>query len=68
MSKIGKYVMELQEQGVLLPENPTNAREPDFMDYARDYMATPEYAIEHNEQEQRIVDGFLDSVNNHGGV
>jgi len=48
------------------PESYHNDQEPDFMDYARDYMATPEYAAEHNEQEQRIIDGFLDSVKEHG--
>jgi hypothetical protein len=65
MSKIGNFVMELQEQGALLPESPQNDREPDFMDYAKDYMATDEYAAEHDEQTKRSIEGFLDSVRGH---
>jgi hypothetical protein len=65
MSKIGKYVMELQEQGVLLPESPHNDHEPDFMDYAKDYMATEEYAAEHDEQTKRSIESFLESVRGH---
>ena len=61
MSKIGNFVMELQEQGALLSE-----REPDFMDYAKDYMLTDEYAKEHDEQTKRSIEGFLDSVREHG--
>ncbi len=62
MSKIGDYVLELQEQGVLLPESPHNDPEPDFMDYAKSYMATEEYAAEHDEQTKRSIEGFLESV------
>jgi len=58
MSKIGNFVLELQEQGALLPEN----KEPDFLDYAKEYMATEEYAIEHSEHEKMVIDNFLDSV------
>jgi len=66
MSKIGNFVMELQEQGALLPENAHNDQEPDFMDYAKSYMATEEYALEHDEQTKRSIEGFLDSVRGHG--
>ena len=66
MSKIGNFVMELQEQGVLLPENAHNDREPDFYDYARDYMATDKYATEHDEQSKRIIESFIESVRGHG--
>ena len=66
MSKIGNFVMELQEQGVLLPENAHNDREPDFYDYTRDYMATDKYATEHDEQSKRIIESFIESVRGHG--
>jgi len=65
MSKIGNFVLELQEQGALLPESQQNDREPDFMDYARDYMATDEYKLEHDEQAKRSIEGFLESVRGH---
>ena len=66
MSKIGNFVLELQEQGALLPESLTFDTEPDFMDYAKDYMLTDEYAKEHDEQTKRSIEGFLDSVREHG--
>ena len=66
MSKIGNFVMELQEQGVLLPESPHNDPEPDFMDYAKSYMATDKYATEHDEQSKRIIESFIESVRGHG--
>ena len=66
MSKIGNFVLELQEQGALLSESPQNDHEPDFMDYAKDYMLTDEYAKEHDEQTKRSIEGFLDSVREHG--
>ncbi len=66
MSKIGNFVMELQEQGALLPESLTFDTEPDFMDYAKDYMLTDEYAKEHDEQTKRSIENFLDSVREHG--
>jgi hypothetical protein len=65
MSKIGNFVLELQEQGALLPENAHNDCEPDFMDYAKSYMATDEYAKEHDEQTQRSIESFLESVRGH---
>lgn len=65
MSKIGNFVLELQSRGALLPENAHNDPEPDFMDYAKDYMATEEYAKEHDEQSQRIINSFIDSVKDH---
>ena len=65
MSKIGNFVLELQEQGALLPENAHNDREPDFLDYAKSYMATPEYKQEHDAQSQRNIDSFIASVKGH---
>jgi hypothetical protein len=61
MSRIGDVVIELQSQGVLIPET----REPDFLDYAKDYMATDEYAKEHDEQTRRSIECFLESVRGH---
>jgi len=61
MSRIGDIVIELQSQGVLIPET----REPDFLDYAKDYMATDEYAKEHDEQTQISIECFLESVRGH---
>jgi hypothetical protein len=66
MSKIGNFVMELQEQGALLSNGYEVDLEPDFMDYARDYMATKEYAKAHDEQTQRSIESFLESVRGHG--
>ena len=66
MSKIGNFVMELQEQGALLSEGYEVDREPDFMDYAKDYMATEEYATEHDEQTKRSIESFIESVRGHG--
>ena len=65
MSKIGNFVLELQSHGALLPENVHNDPEPDFMDYARDYMATEEYAKEHDEQTRKNIESFLESVRGH---
>ena len=62
MSKIGNFVMALQEQGVLLPER----NEPDFLDYAKDYMATEQYSKEHDEQTRKSIELFLESVRGHG--
>jgi hypothetical protein len=61
MSKIGNFVLELQSQGALLPEE----NEPDFLSYAKDYMQTDEYAKEHNEHEQLMIDDFIASVKGH---
>ena len=58
MSKIGNFVLELQEQGVLVPER----NEPDFLDYAKEYMQTDAYLIEHTEHEKMVIDNFLNSV------
>lgn len=66
MSKIMNYIMDLQDHGVLIPENAHKDSEPDFLDYARDYMATEEYAQEHDEQTKRSIEGFLESVREHG--
>lgn len=65
MSKIGNFVLELQEQGALLPESPQNDREPDFMDYAKDYMATKEYDKEYAEFEKASIEAFIASVKGH---
>jgi hypothetical protein len=46
MSKIGNFVMELQEQGALLPESHEDCRQPDFKDYADECMADPEFQKE----------------------
>jgi hypothetical protein len=35
------------------------------MDYAKDYMATEEYATEHDEQTKRSIESFLESVRGH---
>jgi hypothetical protein len=60
MSRMGAVVIELQEMNSQLHDY-----EPDFMDYAKDYMATKQYAVEHNEQEQQMIDTFIDSVKEH---
>lgn len=64
MSRIMNLVMDLQDQGILVPEI-HNEPEPAFLDYAKDYMATDEYAKEHNEQTQRSIESFLESVRGH---
>jgi hypothetical protein len=61
---ITDFVLELQSQGALLPENAHDC-EPDFLDYAKDYMQTDEYAKEHNEHEQLMIDDFIASVKGH---
>jgi len=58
MSKIGNFVLELQEQGALLPEN----KEPDFLDYAKEYMATEQYAREYADFEKQNIERFIESV------
>lgn len=63
MSKIGNYVQELIEAGVISAENPTNAPESDYMQKANDYMATDEYEQEHAAKEKLAVDNFIESAN-----
>ena len=65
ISRIGDYVLGLQEQGALLPENAHNDREPDFMDYARDYMKTEQYDKEYAEFEKANIESFIASVKGH---
>ena len=57
MSRIGDYVLELQSQGVLLPENPHNDAEPDFLDYSGGNTKT----IPYNRMRElfNYVDGHL---------
>ena len=61
MSRIGDVVIELQSQGVLIPET----REPDFLDYAKDYMETEQYDKEYAEFEKQNIQSFIDSVKWH---
>jgi hypothetical protein len=61
MSRIGDVVIELQSQGVLIPET----REPDFLDYAKDYMKTEQYDKEYAEFEKQNIQSFIDSVKEH---
>jgi hypothetical protein len=65
MSKIGNFVMELQEQGALLSEGYEVDREPDFYDYARDYMKTEQYDKEYAEFEKANIESFIASVQGH---
>ena len=63
MSRIGNYVQELIEDGVIDAENHVNDRSPDFMDYAKGYMATDEYKQEHDAKEDKSSDDFIESIN-----
>ena len=53
--------MELMDLGVLIPET----REPDFLDYAKDYMKTEQYDKEYAEFEKQNIQSFIDSVKEH---
>ena len=61
MSKVGQMAMELMDLGVLIPET----REPDFLDYAKYYMKTEQYAKEYAEFEKQNIQAFIDSVKEH---
>ena len=61
MSKVGQMAMELMDLGVLIPET----REPDFLDYAKDYMKTEQYDKEYAEFEKQNIQSFIESVKEH---